>query len=51
MWRYGPDPPGLGWDPLVGSCEHGNEPSGSMKVGGFLSFLNDCQLSEVDCAA
>jgi hypothetical protein len=27
--------------PVAGSCEHGNEPSGSTK---FLDYLNDCQL-------
>jgi hypothetical protein len=27
---------GSGWGPVAGSCEHGNEPSGSIKYGKFL---------------
>jgi hypothetical protein len=27
---------------LAGSCEHGNEPSGSIKGGEFLDKLSDC---------
>jgi len=27
---------GLGQEPVAGSCEHGNEPSGSIKPGEFL---------------
>jgi hypothetical protein len=30
------------WTPVANSCEHGNEPSGSVKGGEFLDFLNDC---------
>jgi hypothetical protein len=26
---------------VSGSCEHGNEPSGSMKGGEFLDYMND----------
>jgi hypothetical protein len=29
--------------PLVGFFEHGNEPSGSLKVGAFPDQLSDCQ--------
>jgi hypothetical protein len=43
LWRCGPDP-------VAGSCDHYNEPSDSMKVGDFLSYLSDCQLSKVDRA-
>jgi hypothetical protein len=25
---------------VAGSCEHGNEPSGSIKCGGFLGYLS-----------
>jgi hypothetical protein len=25
---------------VAGSCEHGNEPSGSIKCGGFLDYLS-----------
>jgi hypothetical protein len=31
------------YGPVVGSCEHGNEPSGSMKGGEFLDQINDYQ--------
>jgi hypothetical protein len=27
---------------VAGSCEHGNEDSGSIKGGEFLNWLNDC---------
>jgi hypothetical protein len=33
-----------GKGPVVGSCEHGNEPSGSIKGGTFLYQLSDYQL-------
>jgi hypothetical protein len=29
---------------VAGQCEHGNEPSGSMKPGEFLDQLSDFQL-------
>jgi hypothetical protein len=29
---------------VAGYCEHGNEPSGSVKGGEFLNWLSDCQL-------
>jgi len=28
--------------PVVGSCEHSNEPSGSIKGMEFLDYLSDC---------
>jgi hypothetical protein len=28
-------------EPVVGSCEHGNEPSGSIKGGEFLDWMSD----------
>jgi hypothetical protein len=31
MTCYGLDSSGLGWGPVAGSCEHGNEHSGSIK--------------------
>jgi hypothetical protein len=34
--RCGLDSSGSGQGPVAGSCEHGNEPSGSIKVGEFL---------------
>jgi hypothetical protein len=36
---------------VTGSCEHGNGPSGSIKVGEFLDWLSDCQLLKKDSAA
>jgi hypothetical protein len=35
---------------VAGSCEHGNEPSGSIKVGEFLDYLSNYQLLNRDCA-
>jgi hypothetical protein len=32
---------------VAGCCEHGNEPSGSIK-GGEFDWLNDCQLLKRD---
>jgi hypothetical protein len=32
------------------SCEHGSEPSGSIKGGGFLSEMNDCQIPKKNFA-
>jgi hypothetical protein len=31
---------GCGLEPMAGSCEHGNEPSGSVKGGEFLVLLS-----------
>jgi len=39
MWGYGLDRPGLGYGQVAGTCECGNEPSGSIKCGGFLDKL------------
>jgi hypothetical protein len=36
MGKCGVDSSGSGWGPVAGSCEHGNEPSGSIKGGEFL---------------
>jgi hypothetical protein len=35
---------GSGQGPLAGSCEHGNEPSGSIKGEKFVGYLRDYQL-------
>jgi hypothetical protein len=35
---------------VVSSCEHGNEPSNSMKGGQFLDQLSDCQLHDASCS-
>jgi hypothetical protein len=34
----------------IGTSEHGNEPSGSIKGGEFLAKLSDCQLFKKDSA-
>jgi hypothetical protein len=39
--RSGLDSCGSGYRPVAGSCEHGNEPSGSIKGREFLSFSNN----------
>jgi hypothetical protein len=31
------DESGSGWEPVVGCCEYGNEPSGSIKGGKLLA--------------
>jgi hypothetical protein len=36
MWGCGLDASGLGQGPVVGSSEHGNKSSGSIKGGEFL---------------
>jgi hypothetical protein len=33
---------------MIGSCEHGNEPSDSIKGGEFLNQLSICQLLRKD---
>jgi hypothetical protein len=30
-----------GYEPVAGSCEQSNEPSGSIKCGEFLDWLSD----------
>jgi hypothetical protein len=35
---------------VVGCCEHGNEPLGSVKCGEFVHKLRNCQLFKKDCA-
>jgi hypothetical protein len=42
---------GSGYDPVVGFCKYGNEPSGSIKFGEFLDKLNVWPPSEGDSAA
>jgi hypothetical protein len=37
MLGWGRDASGSGWGSVAGSCEHGNEPSGSIKRGEFLN--------------
>jgi hypothetical protein len=36
--------------PVARSCEHGNEPSSSIKCGIFLEWLSDCWLIKNDSA-
>jgi hypothetical protein len=42
---------GLIWLMVAGSCEHGNEPLGSIKDGEFLDYLRDYQILKMDSAA
>jgi hypothetical protein len=42
MGRCGLDACGSGQGPMTRSCEHINEPSGSIKCGEFLGYLSDC---------
>jgi hypothetical protein len=36
----GLDASASGWEPVAGSCEHGNETSGSVTSGEFLEYLS-----------
>jgi hypothetical protein len=38
------DPSGSGYGQEAGSCEHGNERSGSIKSEDLVEYLNNCQL-------
>jgi len=48
--RCGLDAPGSEYGPVAGSCEHDNEPSGSLKGGEFFDHLSNCQLFRKDSA-
>jgi hypothetical protein len=37
VWACGLDSSGSEWDPVAGSCGHGNEPSGSIYAGNLLT--------------
>ena len=39
MWRYGLDRAGSGQRQVAGTCECGNEPSGTIKCGEFVDLL------------
>jgi hypothetical protein len=41
METYSLDAYGSRWGPIVGCCENGNEPSGSIKGVEFLDYLSD----------
>ena len=43
-WGYGLDRVGSGYGQVEGTCECGNEPSGSKKCGEFLDYLNSYQV-------
>ena len=51
MWGYGMDRAGSGQGQVAGTCECGNEPSGSVKCGEFLDQLRTGQLLKQDPAA
>jgi hypothetical protein len=42
--KQGLDRSASGQGQVVGSCQCGNEPSGSIKLGEFLDWLRTCQL-------
>jgi hypothetical protein len=44
------DSTGAEYIQVEGYCEHGNEPLGSIKGGGFLDYQVNCQLSSIDSA-
>jgi hypothetical protein len=44
MGRYGLDLSGSGEEPMEDSCEHGNEPSGSIKCWEILEWLHNWRL-------
>jgi hypothetical protein len=48
--RCGVDASGSGWNPVTGCCEHGNEPSVSIKGGEFLDQLSEYFLLKKDSA-
>jgi len=48
--RCGLDPSGSGYGPVADFCEHGSEPSGSIKGGEFHGYLSDYQLVKKDSA-
>jgi hypothetical protein len=41
VWKDRLDRTGVGYSPMVGLYEHGNEPSASIRAG---SFLSSCQI-------
>jgi hypothetical protein len=51
MGWYGLNRSGSGKGPVDGSCEHGNESSGSMKCWEILEYLSDWRLLKKDSAA
>jgi hypothetical protein len=48
--RYGLDSAGSGGGTAPRCFEHGNEPSGSMKVVEFLDQLSDCHVLNKNCS-
>jgi len=51
MLGYGLDRAGSGWGQVAGTCECGNEPSGSIQFGEFLDKLQTSWLLKKDSAA
>ena len=45
MWGYGLDRAGSGWGQVAGTCECGNEPSSSIKLGNFLTSCKPVSFS------
>jgi len=48
MWGHGLDHSGSRWRKVSGTCECGNEPSGSVKCGVFLDYLKTGKLLKKD---
>jgi hypothetical protein len=44
----GLDSSGLKWRQVAGSCEHDNEPSGSVRHWEFLEWMSNCWLFRKD---
>ena len=50
MWEYGLDRAGSGQGQAAGTCDCGNELSGSIKCGEVLHYLKTYELLKKDCA-
>jgi len=42
MWRHGLARAGSGEVQVVGTCECGDEPAGSIKFGEYLDYMRNC---------
>jgi hypothetical protein len=47
---HGVNTGGSGYGPMVGCCEHGNKPLGSIQDGEFLDEMSDFQLLRKGCS-
>jgi hypothetical protein len=51
MTVYGLNSTGSEQRPISGSCEHGNESSGSIKDGEFIDYVHYCYVLKNGCFA